>query len=266
MQIIEYKGMRALTTAQLGESFEVEGERISKNYHENKVRFKEDKHFFKLEGEELKQFKHTFRNSEVVGKNANALYLWTEKGAWLHAKSLNTDKAWEAYEMLVDDYYAVKEINSITPSYMLEDQEQRALRWIEEFREKKELETQKLMLEQRVAEYEPKVSYVDQILKTKDTVTTTQIAKDYGLTAQELNDILHDEKIQFKQNGQWLLYKKFADQGLTRSQTIDIFHKSGEQSVKLNTRWTQKGRLFIHELLTKLGFKANIDKDYNTAK
>lgn len=265
MQITEYKGQRVLLTPQLAESYETDPQSLVNNFNRNKSRYKENKHFFLLQGEDLKEFRA--KNQIDIPPNTNKLYLWTEKGAWHHAKSLNTDRAWEAYELLVDDYYVVKMINAqLTPSYMLEDPEQRAIRWIEEHRERKELETQKLMLEQRVAEYEPKVSYVDQILKTKDTVTTTQIAKDYGLTAQELNDILHDEKVQFKQNGQWLLYKKYADQGLTKSQTIDIFHRSGEQSVKLNTRWTQKGRLFINELLMKLGIKANIDKDYNKAK
>ncbi|HBZ80932.1 MAG TPA: hypothetical protein DEP07_11165 [Brevibacillus sp.] len=109
LQVLDYAGQRVLTTAQLAESYGTESDRISKNFHENKERFKLGKHFFKLEGEALKQFKNDFRNSELVGRNASVLYIWTEKGAWMHAKSLNTDEAWEAYEMLVDDYYRVIE-------------------------------------------------------------------------------------------------------------------------------------------------------------
>ncbi|MHB1681212.1 MAG: phage antirepressor KilAC domain-containing protein [Bacilli bacterium] len=67
------------------------------------------------------------------------------------------------------------------------------------------------MLGQRVAEYEPKASYVDSILKSKNTVTITQIAKDYGLTGQKLNFILHEEGIQYKLNYQWLLYRQHQE-------------------------------------------------------
>jgi hypothetical protein len=109
LQPIVQNGQRVLTTFQLAESYGTSPDRISKNFSENKERYKEGKHFFLLQGEKLKQFKNDFRNSELVHKQASALYLWTEKGAWLHAKSLNTDQAWDAYEMLVDEYYRMKE-------------------------------------------------------------------------------------------------------------------------------------------------------------
>ncbi|MEJ8547157.1 phage antirepressor KilAC domain-containing protein [Brevibacillus borstelensis] len=121
-------------------------------------------------------------------------------------------------------------------------------------------ETKALVLEQRVAEYEPKVTYLDQILQSKDTVTITQIAKDYGMSGQKLNQILNEEGVQYKQNGQWLLYRKHHDKGYTKSYTVDVVHSNGEQTVKMNTRWTQKGRLFIHDLLTKRGIFAMIDR------
>lgn len=107
--VIELRGKRVLTTMQLAEKYEADKDRISANFKENENRFKEGKHFILLRGEDLKSFKNEPRNSGFVGKNASALYLWTEKGAWLHAKSLNTDKAWEAYELLVDEYYKVIE-------------------------------------------------------------------------------------------------------------------------------------------------------------
>jgi phage antirepressor YoqD-like protein len=89
------------------------------------------------------------------------------------------------------------------------------------------------------------------ILKSKGTLTITQIAKDYGMSGPQLNKILHDEKVQYKQNKQWLLYQKHQDKGYTKSETIDITRSNGDPDVTLNTRWTQKGRLFIHELLAK---------------
>lgn len=131
---------------------------------------------------------------------------------------------------------------------------------------KKEREEKKaLMLENAekdklIEEYEPKAKYVDQILQSTDTVTITQIAKDYGMSGQVLNKILYEEKVQYKQNNQWLLYAKHHNKGYTKSQTIDVVHSDGARSIKLNTRWTQKGRLFIHELLEKRGIVAVVDR------
>jgi len=118
--------------------------------------------------------------------------------------------------------------------------------------------------DQIINELQPKASYVDQILKSKSTVTITQIAKDYGLSGQELNRILHDEGVQYKMNGQWLLYRKHQDQGYTKSNTVDIHHSDGSQSVKMNTQWTQKGRLFIHEILRSRSIIPFMDRQ-NTA-
>jgi uncharacterized protein YukE len=108
LMVIEQNGQRVLTTQQLAEAYGTDIERIQVNFNRNKERYKEGKHFILLQGEELRQFKATYQIDNQL-KFATKLYLWTEKGAWLHAKSLNTDEAWEAYERLVDEYYSVKE-------------------------------------------------------------------------------------------------------------------------------------------------------------
>lgn len=120
--------------------------------------------------------------------------------------------------------------------------------------------------ENKLLEVAPKMAYIDNILRSKSTVTTSQISKDYGLTAAELNKILKEEKVQYKVNEQWLLRVEHDNKGYTQSYTIDIVRTDGRQDVKMNTRWTQTGRLFIHEILTKRGFKANIEKEYNDAR
>lgn len=154
-----------------------------------------------------------------------------------------------------------KKFESLTvPSYMIDDPIKRAERWIEERKEHQALQTKSLMLEQRVAEYEPKISYLDRILQSKGTLTITQIAKDYGMSGQALNQILREEKVQYKQNGQWLLYRQHHAEGYTKSETIDITHRNGDPDTRLNTRWTQKGRLFIHEILTKRGILPVMDR------
>ncbi|MGY3186495.1 ORF6C domain-containing protein [Lysinibacillus sp. TE18511] len=109
LQIIVHDNRRVLTTAQIAESYGAEEKLVQQNFSNNKGRFKEGKHFFLLQGAELKTFKDHFENLGLVKKNTASLYLWTEKGALLHAKSLNTNEAWNAYEMLVDEYYKVIE-------------------------------------------------------------------------------------------------------------------------------------------------------------
>jgi Rha family phage regulatory protein len=121
-------------------------------------------------------------------------------------------------------------------------------------------------LEDENAELRTKVKYVDQILMSKATMTITQIAKDYGLSGPQLNKILHEERVQYKQNKQWLLYQKYSDKGYTRSETIDITRSNGDPDVTLNTRWTQKGRLFIHELLGKRGIVPFMDRQHVAAQ
>ncbi|MEK4315741.1 phage antirepressor KilAC domain-containing protein [Bacillus sp. FSL P4-0334] len=122
------------------------------------------------------------------------------------------------------------------------------------------LTTENLILEQQVKESEPKVTYYDKILSSKGAINIGQIAKDYGLSAKRLNQILHEEKVQYKQGSQWLLYSKYQSEGYTKSHTNTI-EKNGESYTKLHTKWTQKGRLFIHELLKKKGIMAVMDRE-----
>lgn len=96
---IEQAGQRVLTTAQLAESYETDNKMISNNFARNKERYKEGKHFFLLEGEALKRFKITNPQFDESSR-FNKLYLWTEKGACLHAKSINTDKLWVDYSYI----------------------------------------------------------------------------------------------------------------------------------------------------------------------
>lgn len=103
LTVTEYKNIRVLTTQQIAEAYGTDTKIISKNFSRNKERYIEGKHFICLEGEELKEFK-TKRHFDDSSR-INKLYLWTEKGAFLHAKSLNTDRAWEVYDRLVDEYF-----------------------------------------------------------------------------------------------------------------------------------------------------------------
>ena len=105
--IIEKSGQRVLTTTQLAESFGTDSKTINRNFQRNSERFVESKHYFALTGNDLRDFKGS-RQIDPSLKYASVLYLWTEKGAWLLAKSINSDQAWDAYEMLVDEYYKMQ--------------------------------------------------------------------------------------------------------------------------------------------------------------
>lgn len=108
LAVIEQSGIRVLTTNQLADAYGTDAKMINRNFQRNTERYEQGKHFFALSGEELREFKGS-RQIDPNLKFASILYLWTEKGAWLHAKSLSTDKAWDAYEMLVDDYYRMQQ-------------------------------------------------------------------------------------------------------------------------------------------------------------
>ena len=105
LQVVEVKGIRVLTSKQIAEAYQTTTDTIKMNFNANKRRFIEGKHYIALTGNDLRDFKKQVRNPYLVANRASHLYLWTEKGALLHAKSLNTDKAWEVYDYLVDFYF-----------------------------------------------------------------------------------------------------------------------------------------------------------------
>ncbi|HEH8190612.1 TPA: phage antirepressor KilAC domain-containing protein [Staphylococcus aureus] len=124
---------------------------------------------------------------------------------------------------------------------------------------KKEKE-QNLLLQQEIGELKPKADYVDEILKSTGTLATTQIAADYGISAQKLNKLLHEARLQRKVNKQWVLYSEHMGKSYTDSDTITIVRSDGREDTVLQTRWTQKGRLKIHEIMTEFGYEANLGR------
>lgn len=125
------------------------------------------------------------------------------------------------------------------------------LQLVEQVEENEKLHLENTMQKQQIGELKPKANYVDAILKSKSLVTIGQIAKDYGMSAQEMNKLLQRFKIQYKQSGQWLLYSNHHAKGYTHSETTEITHKDGSISVRMHTKWTQKGRLFLYEFLKR---------------
>ena len=116
---------------------------------------------------------------------------------------------------------------------------------------------------QQIAELTPKASYYDVVLNCKDAVSTTTIAKDYGKSARWLNDYLHKLGVQFKQGRIWFLYQRYAEKGYTCTKTHSYLGRDGEYHSKVHTYWTQKGRLFIYELLKSKGILPLIEQSFD---
>lgn len=128
---------------------------------------------------------------------------------------------------------------------------------------RKALETTVDVQKQIIKELKPKADYTDLVLKSKTLLTTTQIAKDYGMSGKKFNKLLNELKIQYKAGGynkQWLLYSKYQDKGWTHSDTIRFTRSDGREDFVLETKWTQKGRLGLYELLKKCGILPMIER------
>ena len=124
------------------------------------------------------------------------------------------------------------------------------------------LESENAVQKQQLLEMKPKVSYYDVVINGPDLISITEIAKDYGWSAKHMNGYLHSKGIQYKQGDRiWILYQKYAEQGLTSTKTHAYLSGDGNTHTKVHTYWTQKGRLFIYDLLKKDGILPLIEKE-----
>ncbi len=132
---------------------------------------------------------------------------------------------------------------------------------------RKQIEQLKLsnkIKDQQIAELKPRADYTDRILSNDSLVNINQIAKDYGMSARAFNKKLFQLGVQYKQGEQWLLYSKYQNKGYTSSETIEIPNtKDGTSFVRMRTKWTQKGRLFLYELLKNNDILPTIERQRN---
>lgn len=202
----------------------------------------------------------------ITNNRQKHCYLLSEQGYMLLVGFMKTEKAKQIRKELRRQYFAMRNVINSNEQFKAQlllqiyDGGQDA---VIASRELVEMETAPLkntiaQQTQLITEYEPKVTYYDEVLKSNSAMTITSIAKDYGMSGQQLNKILHDEKVQYKMGGTWLLYQNYARNGYTKSETICL----SNGSTTLNTKWTQKGRLFIYELLkNKCGILPLIERE-----
>lgn len=139
--------------------------------------------------------------------------------------------------------------------------------WAEQYEQRQieskradDAEQQVVMLTNEIEQMAPKVSYYDTILASKATVATTQIAQDYGMSAIRLNKTLEELRIQRKVNKQWILYAPYIGQGYVHGKPVDIVRANGMSDIVMHTEWTQKGRLFLYDVLKVHGILPLIEQ------
>ncbi len=195
--------------------------------------------------------------SDAQGKE-RPMYNLTPKGCLVLASGYDV----VLREKIIDklEEYQQKEKSTMPALPDFSNPAEAARAWAEQYEQKMieqkradVAEQQVLALTSEIETMQPKVSYYDTILNNKSTVTTTQIAQDYGMSAIALNKKLNEMRIQHKVNSQWILYAPYISQGYVQSKPVDIVRANGRNDVKYNTEWTQKGRLFLYDVLKNEG-------------
>lgn len=236
--------------------------------------------------EAIKKLLTTAENSTVLQMFSESTYLneqnkeqpmfiMNQDGFTLLAMGFNGKKAMEFKLKYIEAFNAMKrqieQSNPSVPQNYLEAL--KSLVKAEEEKQQLALENKKqqeqiltiskanMELGNKITEMLPKVSYYDKILQSNATMTVTQIAQDYGMSAMRLNKELESMRIQHKVRGQWILFAQFLEGGYVHSREVDIVRSDGRHDVKYNTEWTTKGRIFLYESLKAKGILPLIEQE-----
>lgn len=213
-------------------------------------------------GKEFSQLNFEPSTYQARGKNYPKFNL-TEEAFALVAMSYNTKEAVQMKVKFIQEFKRMKEyIQSKQQPQLPQNYKEALQHLLIKVEENEKLTTENLMLEQRVNELKPKATYYDLILQNKSLISVSQIAKDYGMGAPTLNKKLHELGVQYKQGQIWLLYAKYQDKGYTQT----YMHTVDSETSKPHTKWTQKGRLFIYELLKRHDIVPMIEREYKEAQ
>lgn len=203
------------------------------------------------------------------------MFIMNQDGFTLLAMGFNGKKAMEFKLKYIEAFNKMKkEIESSKPSLpqnylealksLVKAEEEREQLALENRKQQQEIVTiskENMELGNKITEMLPKVSYYDQILQSNATMTITQIAQDYGMSAVRMNKELESMRIQHKVRGQWILYGQFLTGGYVHSRAVDIIRSDGRHDVKYNTEWTTKGRIFLYGALKAKGILPLIEQE-----
>lgn len=203
------------------------------------------------------------------------MFIMNQDGFTLLAMGFNGKKAMEFKLKYIDAFNKMKkEIESSKPTLpqnylealksLVKAEEEREQLALENRKQQQEIVTiskENMELGNKITEMLPKVSYYDLILQSNATMTITQIAQDYGMSAVRMNKELESMRIQHKVRGQWILYGQFLTGGYVHSRAIDIIRSDGRHDVKYNTEWTTKGRIFLYDALKAKGILPLIEQE-----
>ena len=227
LQVVETNNQRVLTTAQIAEQYETDTRIISNNFNRNEKRYVEGKHYYCLTGDVLREFKanHQF---DDLRPNTNKFYLWTEKGALMLAKSLNTDKAWEAYECLVDTYFSVREQGQLSQrpdrTKALQVKEMNArVRMSNQFLKLANAETTlskdyKSILIAKAAEVLAGEAILPMPKSEQKMYTATEIGKMLGVSAQKIGRLSSQNGMKTEEYGEF-----YKDKSPYSCKEVDVF-------------------------------------------
>lgn len=248
--VLEWQGVRVVKTETLAKGYGTEAIRIRQNHHENKVRFVEAKHFFKVIGDELKNLRVALNYSQnPVSPKARSLILWTERGAARHAKMLETDQAWAFFEKLEDSYFRQKEQQPVAIPQTLPE----ALRLAAELAEQKQLLEQKAhQLNQQLVAAASKVDFADRVSVAKG-ILIGNFAKVVGLKQNALFAWLRENGILIASGGRKNVpFQQYINAGYFTVKEVVLDDEDGYQ-IRLTPQLTGKGQQWLTRKLLDAG-------------
>lgn len=241
----EHNGERVITAWDIAEVHGREVKKINQQFERNKDKLVEGEDYFILNREEF--FESHKVTQKFIPNNVKEIPLFTESGYLMLVKTFSDDLSWAIQKQLIKSYFRNRVLR--IPATMEEALEITL-----------SLENKNQVLQAKIEQNKPKLAYLNSVLQSKGTLLATEIAADYDMSAMALNTILNKARLIRKVGSQWVLYKKHMGEDYMDSETIPYIDKdTGEDRIKIQNKWTQKGREKIHEILTGLGISAVMD-------
>ena len=227
-----------------------------------------------LKNEQTPMFEEmTYINEQ--NKQSYPMFIMNQDGFTLLAMGFNGKKAMEFKLKYIEAFNAMKrQIEQSNPSVpqnylealksLVKSEEEKQQLALENKKQQETILTiskENMELGNKITDMLPKVSYYYKILQSNATMTITQIAQDYGMSAIKMNKELESMRIQHKMRGQWILFAQFLKGGYVHSRAVDIVRSDGSHDVKYNTEWTTKGRIFLYEALKAKGILPLIEQE-----